>query len=326
MTMWDTALNGVQIKSADDQGTPPKSAAKSDQVPQVQVEPVVLTEEPEEEGDGHSSEPAPKIIPTPRPPREGSDGSSASSSRLSELLPQLQQLQVSAPPSQTLTPPTPIDSPSHPLLPSPTLPTSSGACLAPSPAPASADRRTKSQHRRNSSSGSGTSRDGSRSYRETLNAYAVDSGDGTRSVNQYRLEGASHLGKGSYATVEKATDRETGIEYVSVDVSCPFVRRRASLTFRPSQQAIKEFSKRRLRQIAAAEAARRSRAASRGRGRGRGGARGGGSTGRAPAVDPEEVGKDGQDNLDLIRTEVAIMKKVRHENIARVHEVIDVTR
>ena len=42
-------------------------------------------------------------------------------------------------------------------------------------------------------------------------------------------------------------------------------------------------------------------------------------------MDPDE-GKDGQDNLDLIRTEVAIMKKVKHDNIASVHEVIDVTR
>ncbi|KWU42126.1 kinase-like protein, partial [Rhodotorula sp. JG-1b] len=74
------------------------------------------------------------------------------------------------------------------------------------------------------------------------------------------------LGRGSYATVEKAVDRETGEEY-----------------------AIKEFSKRRLRQIAAAEALRRERLS------------------RIPS------------------TEVAIMKKVDHPNLASVHEVIDVT-
>lgn len=34
-----------------------------------------------------------------------------------------------------------------------------------------------------------------------------------RSVNQYVLKG--ELGRGSYATVERACDRETGIEYVS---------------------------------------------------------------------------------------------------------------
>jgi serine/threonine protein kinase len=42
-------------------------------------------------------------------------------------------------------------------------------------------------------------------------------------------------------------------------------------------------------------------------------------------TNPEEELDSGPDNLDLVRTEVAIMKKVDHPNIASVHEVIDVT-
>lgn len=99
------------------------------------------------------------------------------------------------------------------------------------------------------------------------------------------------MGKGSYATVERATDRETGEEW-----------------------AIKEFSKMHLRRTAALEAQRRERYAARGRGRGRGGFRGGGrggggmvgGTGEGRA----ESDSEGPDNVDLIRTEIAIMKKV----------------
>lgn len=54
-------------------------------------------------------------------------------------------------------------------------------------------------------------------FKETLNAYEVDEPDGTRSVNQYKFVGP--IGRGSYATVERATDRETGIDYVR---SLPF--------------------------------------------------------------------------------------------------------
>lgn len=66
--------------------------------------------------------------------------------------------------------------------------------------------RERRHHRRSSSTGS-------RSFRETLNAYSTEDADGRRSVNQYIL--GETLGRGSYATVEKAVDRETGEEYVS---------------------------------------------------------------------------------------------------------------
>lgn len=44
-----------------------------------------------------------------------------------------------------------------------------------------------------------------------------------------------------------------------------------------------------------------------------------------PRTTPELDLDSGPDNLDLVRTEVAIMKKVDHPNVASVHEVIDVT-
>jgi hypothetical protein len=73
--------------------------------------------------------------------------------------------------------------------------------------------RERRHHRRSSSTGS-------RSFRETLNAYSTEDADGRRSVNQYIL--GETLGRGSYATVEKAVDRETGEEYVS-PASCEAV-------------------------------------------------------------------------------------------------------
>lgn len=118
----------------------------------------------------------------------------------------------------------------------------------------------------------------------------MDAGDGTRNVNQYILE--KELGKGSYATVQLATDRETGEKY-----------------------AVKVFSKERLKKRAANEAMRNAR--------GKGGrARGPRGPSQEAAVDPD---LQGPRNLGLVREEVAIMKKLNHPNLATVHEVIDVT-
>ncbi|KAK4047575.1 hypothetical protein OIV83_005362 [Microbotryomycetes sp. JL201] len=236
--------------------------------------------------DGSSSQ---KIRPTARPPVGSPPPTSP------KRLAQLQRVI----PTHSLTPPTPVEGPSSPI------PDSSSA-KSPMLAAEPAGRNRPSSKRRQSSGGSG------RKYKETLNAYAVEAEDGTRTVNQYRLSGSGALGKGSYATVERATDQETGIEYASWPP-------RTNL-------AIKEFSKRRLRQIAATEAARRDRLAMRGRGRGRGRPTRMAQNSRATnllAGDDSDV--LGPDNLDLIRTEVAIMKKVSHPNIASVHEVIDVT-
>ncbi|KAK4704214.1 hypothetical protein P7C70_g2000, partial [Phenoliferia sp. Uapishka_3] len=119
-----------------------------------------------------------------------------------------------------------------------------------------------------------TSSAGSRSFKETLNAFAADGHDGTRSVNQYILK--EKLGQGSYATVERATDRTTHLDY-----------------------AVKEFSKARMKKQAAMEASR--------------GPRGRGPRGRPMPVKAEVVenpDEAGPANLSLVRSEVAIMKKV----------------
>ncbi|GAA5855536.1 hypothetical protein JCM8547_007879 [Rhodosporidiobolus lusitaniae] len=273
--------------------------------------------------------PTPPLLPPPvAAPDQVEAGSSLPPSRLA----QLRRLETPSI-SHSLTPPTPIDAPvvsassstlssssrtrpstppsshSHSREPSfpeqnlssPHLLPPPSPNLTPNPHPSSPHYNRRGHHRRSSSTGS-------RSFRETLNAYAVEGENGQRSVNQYVL--GETLGKGSYATVERAVDRETGLEY-----------------------AIKEFSKRRLRQIAAAEAQRRERLAARangagrGKGRGRGRGRGGmtpGGLGRFGVADEAEL-DSGPDNLDLVRTEVAIMKKVDHPNLASVHEVIDVT-
>lgn len=108
--------------------------------------------------------------------------------------------------SISLIPPTPIDK-----CPSIPLPTAIPICpsLETSSTYSSPTSSLKAQHRRTSSHNGphGT-------VKETLNAYESDGGEGgMRSVNQYVLKG--ELGRGSYATVERACDRETGIEYVS---------------------------------------------------------------------------------------------------------------
>lgn len=52
----------------------------------------------------------------------------------------------------------------------------------------------------------------SSSFKETLNAFAQENLDGVRTVNQYIFSNTI-LGTGSFATVEMAVDRETGIHY-----------------------------------------------------------------------------------------------------------------
>lgn len=148
-------------------------------------------------------------------------------------LPQIETLRVTDY-ATSVTPPTPVEasSSSHPdstfSASRPSTPPSSEPSLQPSgpattgsPLQASSSpnltphdlrganalaHRERRHHRRSSSTGS-------RSFRETLNAYSTEDADGRRSVNQYIL--GETLGRGSYATVEKAVDRETGEEYVS---------------------------------------------------------------------------------------------------------------
>ena len=165
-----------------------------------------------------------------------------STSRSSPSLPQLQPTSTLSP---SVIPPTPIEpSPlsrsisrsSTPPPPLDSTPIASSSSLqplysSPSPAPSShlipppspnLGRTSRSgsparrgHHRRSSSTGS-------RSFRETLNAYAVEDSSGQRFVNQYKIgTPQGPLGRGTYAVVEKAVDRETNTEYVSFSFLCP---------------------------------------------------------------------------------------------------------
>lgn len=141
-------------------------------------------------------------------------------------VPKLRQLVVSEPPSVShfVIPPTPIDPLASPPPPvdrpatpsdsrSPVASTSSTPRLHPSsPNLTVTDPRSRSPHRPPRGHHRRSSSTGSRSFRETLNAFAVEGPDGVRSVNHYVL--GEVLGRGSYATVEKAIDRETGHAYV----------------------------------------------------------------------------------------------------------------
>ena len=152
------------------------------------------------------------------------------------------------------------------------------------------------RHRRSSSQGV------SREVKETLGAGYKDLPDGKRKLNQYIL--TNDIGRGSFGVVTKAKDEETGQEY-----------------------AVKEFSKMRLRKRAQSEIMRRQ---------GRGGRRGAVLM-RRPGPDRtrsssgDNIG-DGaispntqlKNDLDLIRSEVAVMKKVDHPNCVKLFEVLDV--
>ena len=119
----------------------------------------------------------------------------------------------SSPLARTSTPPSLSDSSSPPpvastssLQPVYSSPTTSTHLIPPpSPRPSLSPRsgspvarRGGGHHRRSSSTGS-------RSFRETLNAYAVEDANGQRCVNQYIIgQTQGPLGRGTYAVVEKA--------------------------------------------------------------------------------------------------------------------------
>lgn len=161
-------------------------------------------------GDDENVPQQPRIQPTPRPPPPSDDTQAKH-----RVLPQLQRVSSPVSVTHSLTPPTPIDSPSSPVR----APTGTEPAFVQSPERLSEHHGSSisSMLKNGPNSKKRTSSHGStnRTVKETLNAYAVENEDGSRMVNQYRLDGSGPLGKGAYATVERATDRETGIEYVS---------------------------------------------------------------------------------------------------------------
>ncbi|KAI8092476.1 kinase-like domain-containing protein [Halteromyces radiatus] len=118
---------------------------------------------------------------------------------------------------------------------------------------------------------------------ETLGAITSETKEGLRKINNYLLK--QEIGRGAFGTVHLGIDTTTQTEY-----------------------AIKEFSKSRLRRKEQSEMLRR-RGGPRGRGRGLG-------VGR-------EAVPASSNPLDLVRGEVAILKKLHHINVVKLFEVLD---
>ncbi|KAG0283378.1 hypothetical protein BGZ96_012261 [Linnemannia gamsii] len=121
--------------------------------------------------------------------------------------------------------------------------------------------------------------------RETLDASLTENADGFHQLKQYIL--IKEIGKGAFGKVHLAQDENTNIRY-----------------------AVKEFSKSKLRKK---DKANLFKLGPRGRGRGR----------RGPEA-PSPLTSESSP-LDLIRGEVAILKKLHHPNIVKLYEVLDVS-
>ncbi|KAF9291944.1 hypothetical protein BGZ68_001030 [Mortierella alpina] len=121
--------------------------------------------------------------------------------------------------------------------------------------------------------------------KETLDASVTETADGQLQLKQYVLKRI--IGQGAYGIVNLGIDITTGVGY-----------------------AIKEFSKSKLRKR---DRANLFRLGPRGRGRGP----------RGPEA-PIDQGSKESSPLDLIRGEIAILKKLNHVNIVKLYEVLDV--
>ncbi|KAG0210925.1 hypothetical protein BGX28_008762 [Mortierella sp. GBA30] len=122
--------------------------------------------------------------------------------------------------------------------------------------------------------------------KETLDASVTETADGQLQLKQYVLK--TIIGQGAYGIVNLGVDTTTGISY-----------------------AIKEFSKSKLRKR---DRANLFRLGPRGRGRGP----------RGPEAPIGEGSQESSSPLDLIRGEIAILKKLNHVNIVKLYEVLDV--
>jgi len=125
---------------------------------------------------------------------------------------------------------------------------------------------------------------------ETLHATTSENSAGQKKINQYTLQ--KEIGHGAFGTVHLANDT-SGNCY-----------------------AVKEFSKSRLRKKEQSDMLRK--AGPRGRGRGRFGLGVGRASSAAAAAAAEP-----SNPLDLVRGEMAILKKLNHENVVKLYEVLD---
>ncbi|KAG0017005.1 hypothetical protein BGZ82_000882, partial [Podila clonocystis] len=122
--------------------------------------------------------------------------------------------------------------------------------------------------------------------KETLDASLTENAEGDKQLKQYILKRV--IGQGAFGRVHLAEDENTKICY-----------------------AVKEFSKSKLRKK---DKANLFKLGPRGRGRGR----------RGPEA-PSPLSSESSP-LDLIRGEVAILKKLNHINIVKLYEVLDVAQ
>lgn len=123
--------------------------------------------------------------------------------------------------------------------------------------------------------------------RETRHAEVQETDDGDIRVNQYLIK--ESIGKGAYGIVSLAVDTTSGIEY-----------------------AMKEFSKSRLRRKNRSNMMRPA---------GQGGIRGKRTSFSIRARNIQTG--ESEDSMDLIKGEMAIMKKLDHNNIVKLYEVLD---
>jgi serine/threonine protein kinase len=124
------------------------------------------------------------------------------------------------------------------------------------------------------------------------------------------------LGQGAYGTVELGVDVQTGLTFVrqvlpGAVITCAAPSPADELCTLP--QAVKEYSKSRLRKQIMERSVRERRSAAARGGRG-------GRGGLAPPPVPRWMGEDNP--LTFISREVAIMKKLDHPNVCRARSPI----
>ncbi|KAJ9092103.1 hypothetical protein QFC21_006969 [Naganishia friedmannii] len=162
-------------------------------------------------------------------------------------------------------------------------------------------RRTSSTHR----------------VRETLDAKHYSSEMGERLVNQFKIQ--ELLGKGAYGNVYKAIDVGTGAAYALKEFSKDRLGRQHHLDVRHRRGPAARRNER--KETGSEEAEGEHDQAS-----GLNGQRDGDRADGAEAAEKEEsrLSSRRRDPLQLIRREIAIMKKLDHPNLVLLYEAIDV--